>query len=72
MNAPAHLPLPPSLYADTAFAPTPTPPLDAHKKADRPTVAAIVERIGPMRNKVATENTAETSEARRERRRSRA
>lgn len=46
--------------------------LDAHKKAERPTVAAIVERIGPMRNKVATENTVETSEARRERRRSRA
>ncbi|KQU77816.1 methionine synthase I [Mesorhizobium sp. Root102] len=46
--------------------------LDAHTKADRPTVAAIVERIGPMRNKVATENTVETSEARRERRRSRA
>lgn len=46
--------------------------LDAHTKADRPTVGAIVERIGPMRNKVATENTAETSEARRERRRSRA
>jgi 5-methyltetrahydrofolate--homocysteine methyltransferase len=46
--------------------------LDVHTRADRPTVAAIVERIGPMRNKVATENTAETSEARRERRRSRA
>lgn len=46
--------------------------LDVHTKTDRPTVAAIVERIGPMRNKVATENTAETSEARRERRRSRA
>ena len=46
--------------------------LDAHTKAERPTVAAIVERIGPMRNKVATENPAETSEARRERRRSRA
>ena len=46
--------------------------LDAHQKSQRPTVAAIVERIGPMRNKVATENTAETSEARRERRRSRA
>lgn len=46
--------------------------LDAHTRADRPTVAAIIERIGPMRNKVATENTAETSEARRERRRSRA
>lgn len=46
--------------------------LDAHTKADRPTVEKIVERIGPMRNKVATENTAESSEARRERRRSRA
>ncbi|AID30670.1 methionine synthase I [Mesorhizobium sp. SEMIA 3007] len=46
--------------------------LDAHTKAGRPTVETIVERIGPMRNKVATENTAETSEARRERRRSRA
>ncbi|QND61051.1 betaine--homocysteine S-methyltransferase [Mesorhizobium huakuii] len=46
--------------------------LDAHTRADRPTVETIVERIGPMRNKVATENTAETSEARRERRRSRA
>ncbi|WP_181176323.1 betaine--homocysteine S-methyltransferase [Mesorhizobium sp. B2-3-5] len=46
--------------------------LDAHTKADRPTVEKIVERIGPMRNKVATENTAETSEARRERRRGRA
>ncbi|WP_181165718.1 betaine--homocysteine S-methyltransferase [Mesorhizobium sp. B2-4-12] len=45
--------------------------LDAHTKADRPTVEKIIERIGPMRNKVATENTAETSEARRERRRSR-
>jgi len=46
--------------------------LDAHTKASRPTVETIVERIGPMRNKVATENTTETSEARRERRRSRA
>ncbi|CAN7582549.1 betaine--homocysteine S-methyltransferase [Mesorhizobium caraganae] len=46
--------------------------LDAHTKSERPTVETIVERIGPMRNKVATENTAETSEARRERRRSRA
>ena len=32
MNAPTTLPLPPSLYADTAVAPTPTPPLDADKK----------------------------------------
>ena len=31
MNAPVRLPLPPSLYADTAVAPTPTPPLDADK-----------------------------------------
>ncbi|MGX5827248.1 betaine--homocysteine S-methyltransferase [Mesorhizobium sp. 43Arga] len=46
--------------------------LDAHTKASRPTVETIIERIGPMRNKVATENTAETSEARRERRRGRA
>ena len=31
MNAPARLPLPPSLYADTAVAPIPTPPLEADK-----------------------------------------
>jgi glycine/D-amino acid oxidase-like deaminating enzyme len=31
MNAPVRLPLPPSLYADTAVAPTPTPPLEADK-----------------------------------------
>ena len=31
MNAPAQLPLPPSLYADTAVAPTPTPPLAGDK-----------------------------------------
>ncbi|MER8670275.1 betaine--homocysteine S-methyltransferase [Mesorhizobium sp. M1156] len=46
--------------------------LDAHTKSDRPTVEQIVERIGPMRNKQATVNAAETSEARRERRRGRA
>ncbi|RWP68214.1 homocysteine S-methyltransferase family protein, partial [Mesorhizobium sp.] len=46
--------------------------LDAHTKSDRPTVEKIVERIGPMRNKQATVNGTETSEARRERRRSRA
>ncbi|MER9756943.1 betaine--homocysteine S-methyltransferase [Mesorhizobium sp. M0166] len=46
--------------------------LDAHTKSDRPTVEQIVERIGPMRNKQATVNVAETSEARRERRRGRA
>jgi glycine/D-amino acid oxidase-like deaminating enzyme len=38
MNAPARLPLPPSLYADTAVAPTPTPPLDA----DRNVPVAII------------------------------
>src|SRR4051794_24828175 len=37
--------------------------LDAHKKQARPTVEAIVERIGPMRNKKAAANTVETSEA---------
>ncbi|BCH16214.1 MULTISPECIES: betaine--homocysteine S-methyltransferase [unclassified Mesorhizobium] len=46
--------------------------LDAHTRSDRPTVEKIVERIGPMRNKQATVNSVETSEARRERRRSRA
>ncbi|WP_199227088.1 betaine--homocysteine S-methyltransferase [Aminobacter sp. AP02] len=46
--------------------------LDAHKKDVRPTVEAIVERIGPMRNKLAAPNTAESSEGRRERRRGRA
>ncbi|TIW52165.1 MAG: methionine synthase, partial [Mesorhizobium sp.] len=46
--------------------------LDAHTRSSRPTIDTIVERIGPMRNKVATPNTAETSEARRERRRGRA
>ena len=38
------------------------------RKAERPTVETIVERIGPMRNKQAAANTVETSEARRERR----
>jgi 5-methyltetrahydrofolate--homocysteine methyltransferase len=46
--------------------------LDTHHKGDRPTIEAIIERIGPMRNKRAAANTQETSEARRERRRSRA
>jgi glycine/D-amino acid oxidase-like deaminating enzyme len=31
MNAPVRFPLPPSLYADTAVAPTATPPLDTDK-----------------------------------------
>jgi glycine/D-amino acid oxidase-like deaminating enzyme len=38
MNASARLPLPPSLYADTAVAPTSTPPLDA----DRNVPVAII------------------------------
>lgn len=46
--------------------------LDAHKKESRPTLETIVDRIGPLRNKVAKENSAETSEGRRERRRGRA
>lgn len=45
--------------------------LDAHKKNERPTVAAIVERIGPMRNKLASASGAPDGE-RRERRRARA
>ncbi len=45
--------------------------LDTHHKSARPTVDTIVERIGPLRNKQATANVAETSESRRERRRSR-
>ncbi|TIP22915.1 MAG: methionine synthase, partial [Mesorhizobium sp.] len=39
-------------------------------KSARPTVESIVERIGPMRNKIAS--AAEAGEGRRERRRSRA
>lgn len=46
--------------------------LDTHTRAERPTVERIVERIGPLRNKQAAVNAAETSDARRERRRSRA
>jgi len=46
--------------------------LDAHKKESRPTVETIVQRIGPMRNKAAKENSPETSEGRRARRRERA
>ncbi len=48
--------------------------LDAHTKGSRPTVEAIVERIGPLRNKTADKSgsTGETSDARRERRRARA
>src|ERR1700741_3385039 len=38
MTSPVSLPLPPSLYADTAVAPTPTPPLEA----DRSVPVAII------------------------------
>ena len=48
--------------------------LDSHTKATRPTVEAIEARIGPMRNKQASQSgtTGETGDARRERRRARA
>ncbi len=45
--------------------------LDTHKKSERPTVATIVERIGPLRNKMASQSGADTGEPRRERRRAR-
>ena len=44
--------------------------LDGHTKSTRPTVEVIVERIGPMRNKLAAANDGDG--ARRERRRGRA
>jgi len=47
--------------------------LDAHKPESRPTIDAIVTRIGPLRNKTAAESgSGEAGEGRRERRRSRA
>ncbi|WP_274628516.1 betaine--homocysteine S-methyltransferase [Arvimicrobium flavum] len=45
--------------------------LDAHRKAARPTVETVIERIGPMRNKRAEANAPEAGDGRRERRRSR-
>jgi 5-methyltetrahydrofolate--homocysteine methyltransferase len=43
--------------------------LDAHTKTERPSVAAIVERIGPLRNKTADQSgAAEGGEGRRRRR----
>jgi 5-methyltetrahydrofolate--homocysteine methyltransferase len=47
--------------------------INAHVKAERPTVEEVVARIGPMRNKMADQSgsTGETSDARRERRRAR-
>lgn len=38
--------------------------IDSHSKASRPTVEEIVERIGPMRNTVATDNAAPKRERR--------
>lgn len=47
--------------------------LDGHSKADRPTIADIVERIGPLRNRTAGESGAKAEGGgRRERRRARA
>ena len=45
--------------------------LDAHQKSERPTVETIVERIGPLRNKMASQSGSDTGEPRRERRRAR-
>ena len=42
--------------------------IDAHQKAERPTVETIVERIGPMRNRTANDNPAEPRRERRGRR----
>ncbi|TAM95948.1 MAG: methionine synthase, partial [Rhizobiaceae bacterium] len=47
--------------------------LDSHRKAARPTVADVVARIGPLRNKAANESGANAEGgSRRERRRARA
>jgi 5-methyltetrahydrofolate--homocysteine methyltransferase len=46
--------------------------LDAHAKEQRPTLETIVERIGPLRNKAASETGGSEGEGRRERRRHRA
>ncbi|MEO5322574.1 betaine--homocysteine S-methyltransferase [Mesorhizobium sp. CC13] len=43
--------------------------LDGHRKDARPTVETIIERIGPMRNKLADAGSGEGGEGRRERRR---
>jgi 5-methyltetrahydrofolate--homocysteine methyltransferase len=45
--------------------------LDGHQKAARPTVADVVSRIGPMRNKPANQSGAASEGGRRERRRAR-
>ncbi len=46
--------------------------LDGHKRESRPTLETIVGRIGPLRNKAAKENSPDTGEGRRSRRRERA
>jgi len=46
--------------------------LDSHRKGERPTVEAIVGRIGPLRNKTADQSGNDNGDGRRERRRSRA
>jgi 5-methyltetrahydrofolate--homocysteine methyltransferase len=45
--------------------------LDGHSKAPRPSVADVVSRIGPMRNKPANQSGAGGEGGRRERRRAR-
>ena len=45
--------------------------LDSHARAARPSLENIVERIGPLRNKAASQEEAKAGEPRRERRRSR-
>ena len=45
--------------------------IDAHQKAERPTVETVISRIGPLRNKTADKSGAPEGEGRRERRRSR-
>lgn len=46
--------------------------LDAHHKAQRPSIEDVVARIGPLRNKQAAQSGAAEGEGRRERRRARA
>ena len=43
--------------------------IDSHARTSRPTVATVIERIGPMRNKLAAANNGEADGGRRERRR---
>ncbi len=44
--------------------------LDTHKRAARPTLEMVIERIGPLRNKIASQSGGgEASDTRRKRRR---